>query len=48
MTNYSELELHKQDEHFETIASKIGAFFTYLTPVELKTLPLTFSITTKR
>ena len=24
--NYSEFKLYLQDEHFETIASKIGAF----------------------
>ena len=26
MANYSEFELYLQNEHFETIASKIGAF----------------------
>ena len=26
IANYSEFELYLQDEHFETIASKIGAF----------------------
>ena len=26
MANYSEFELYLQDEQFETIASKIGAF----------------------
>ena len=29
MANYSELELHLQDEHFETIADKIGAFLLF-------------------
>ena len=26
MANYSEFELYLQDEHFETITSKIGVF----------------------
>ena len=29
MANYSEFELYLQDEHFETIASKIGAFLLF-------------------
>ena len=28
IANYSEFELYLPDEHFETIASKIGAFLT--------------------
>ena len=49
IANYSEFELYLPDEHFETIASKIGIIFTCLTPVKPKNWPLTFSsITTKR
>ena len=30
MSNYSDFSLYLQDEHFETIASKIGAFLPKL------------------
>ena len=45
MANYTEFEVYLQDEHFETIASKIGAFLICLTPVERD---LFFNNNTKR
>ena len=35
MTNYFDFSLYLFDEHFETIASKIGAFYLF-DPVEPK------------
>ena len=49
IANYSEFELYLPDEHFETIASKIGPFYLFDPCRAKNNWPLTFSsITTKR
>ena len=40
--NYSEFELYLQNEHLETIASKIGAFYLF-DPFRAKTFDLFFN-----